>query len=321
MREQEHGWEPYGSAMVVQASGGIDASGKVVEWRYEVWSNPHSTRPGSAGNLIAGRLVPDPFEPSEPANIPQPAGGGDRNAVPLYRFANSYVVKHWIPEMPIRVSAHRSLGAYMNVFALESFLDELAAVAEADPVEFRLRHLDDQRAIDVIEKAADEFGWSASGPGEGRGKGFGFARYKNLAAYCAVAMEVEVTPETGIIRPVRAVAACDSGQAVNPDGIRNQTEGGIIQSISWTLYEAVRFNSREITSRDWGSYPILRFDNVPESVEVFVIDRPGEPFLGTGESAQGPAAAALANAFADATGVRLRELPFTPKKVSSALSG
>jgi len=320
MREHEHGWEPYGSAMIVEVSGAVDGDGNVVDWRYEVWSNPHSTRPGPAGNLIAGRLLANPFEPGEPANIPQPAGGGDRNAVPLYKFPNSHVVKHWISEMPIRVSAHRSLGAYMNVFALESFLDELAAAAEIDPVGFRLRHLDDQRAKDVVSKAAEEFGWSdAEDLPANHGRGFAFAQYKNLAAYCAVAMEVEVTGATGLIRPVRVTAACDSGQAVNPDGIRNQTEGGILQSISWTLYEAVHFSNTHITSRDWGSYPILRFDNVPDSVDVFVIDRPGQPFLGTGEAAQGPAAAALANAFADATGRRIRDLPFSRDKVIDLL--
>jgi len=319
MREHEHGWEPYGSAMVTRASAGLGADGNIVDWRYEVWSNPHSTRPGPAGNLIAGQLVEAEFQPGDPANIPQPAGGGDRNAVPLYVFPNSHVVKHWIPRMPIRVSAHRSLGAYMNVFSLESFIDELALAAGADPVEFRLRYLEDERARAVVGEAAGAFGWvDRPEPTPGRGRGFAFAQYKNLAAYCAIAMEVAVDGERGLIRPLRVVAACDSGLAVNPDGIRNQIEGGILQSLSWTLTEEVRFSRSMILSRDWGTYPILRFDSAPESVEVHVIDRPGEPFLGTGEAAQGPAAAAVANAFADATGVRLRDLPLTPEKVRAA---
>jgi CO/xanthine dehydrogenase Mo-binding subunit len=220
--------------------------------------------------------------------------------------------------MPLRVSALRALGAYANVFSIESFVDELAVAADTDPVDFRLRHLDDPRARDVVTKAAEEFGWGQALPA-GRGQGFGYAQYKNSAAYCAVAMEAEVEPETGRVRVVRAVAAIDSGEVVNPDGIRNQTEGGIIQSISWTLYEQVTFDDTRVTSLDWSSYPILRFASVPDSVEVHIIDRPGEKFLGTGEAAQGPAAGALANAIRNATSKRLYSLPFTRERVREAI--
>jgi CO/xanthine dehydrogenase Mo-binding subunit len=182
-----------------------------------------------------------------------------------------------------------------------------------------LRHLDDPRARDAIRVAAERFGWSSYQRQRGRGRGLGFARYKNLAAYCAVACEVEAERESGRVRLLRAVAAIDSGEAVNPDGMRNQVEGGIIQSLSWTLYESVGFDRTRITSQDWASYPMLRFANLPDSVEVHVIDRPGQPFLGTGEAAQGPAAAALANGLADATGVRMREIPFTPQRIKQAL--
>ena len=217
--------------------------------------------------------------------------------MPLYKLPNARVIQHFLPDMPLRVSALRALGAYMNVFSIESFMDELAAAAGADPVEFRLRHLDDPRARDVVTAAAERFGWPASGKApRGRGHGFAFARYKNLAAYCAVAVEVEVSRETGRVRLVRAVGAVDCGEIVNPDGIRNQIEGGILQSASWTLYEEVSFDDTRITSLDWASYPILRFDAVPETVEVHLIDRPDQPFLGTGEAAQGPTAAAIANA-------------------------
>ena len=198
-------------------------------------------------------------------------------------------------------------------------MDELARAAAADPVEFRLRHLEDPRAREVVLAAAGRFGWSDYRPQRGRGRGFAFARYKNLAAYTAIACEVEVERESGRVRMARAVAAVDSGEAVNPDGIRNQIEGGIVQSLSWTLYESVSFDHTRITSTDWSSYPILRFDGVPDRIDVNVISRPGQPFLGTGEAAQGPAAAALANAVADATGVRIRELPFTPERVKAAL--
>jgi len=222
--------------------------------------------------------------------------------------------------MPVRVSALRGLGAYMNVFSLESFMDELALAAGADPVEFRLRHLQDPRARDVVQLVAEKFGWTAAVDlPKGRGRGLAFAKYKNLAAYTAVAVELEVQRETGQLRLLRFVAADDSGEIVNPDGIRNQIEGGIVQSASWTLQEAVSFDDTRITSRDWSTYPILRFNDLPERIEVHLIDRPREPFLGTGESAQGPTAAAIANALANATGVRLRELPFTRRRIKAAI--
>jgi CO/xanthine dehydrogenase Mo-binding subunit len=319
MREDEHGWEPYGPAMLSKARGHVSAEGKVEDFQYEVWSNTHSTRPGPAGYLAPAWHLEKPFTPPPPRAIPQPTGGGDRNAIPLYKFANSRVVHHFVTEMPLRVSALRALGAYMNIFSIESFMDELAAAAHADPVEFRLRHLEDPRAQAVVRTAAERFGWPAWKKQPGRGRGFAFARYKNLAAYTAIACEVDVDRDSGRVRVGRVVAANDSGDIVNPDGIVNQIEGGIVQSLSWTLHEAVSFDRTRITSRDWGGYPILRFPDLPESVEVHLINRPGQPFLGTGEAAQGPTAAALANAIADATGTRMRELPFTAARVRQAL--
>ena len=319
MREDEHAWEPYGAAMLTKARATLDASGNVAGWEYSVSSNTHSTRPGRAGDLIAGGHVEKPFAPTPPKPLPQPEGGGDRNAIPLYQFPGTRVTNRFIPEMPLRVSALRGLGAYMNVFSIESFMDELAAAAKADPVEFRLRYLQDQRAKDVIQLAADRFGWAAYKKVNGRGRGFAFARYKNLAAYFAIAMEVELERETGDLRVLRVVAAVDSGEAVNPDGIRNQIEGGILQSISWTTFEAAMWNDTRITSRDWSGYPILRFSHAPQRLEVQVIDRPGEPFLGTGEASQGPTAGALANALAHAGGVRVRELPLNAKRLKQAL--
>jgi CO/xanthine dehydrogenase Mo-binding subunit len=318
MREDEHAWEPYGSAMVTGAKARLEG-GAIADWQYEVWSSTHSMRPGPAGNLAPARFLERPFSPATPRQIPQPAGGGDRNAIPLYKFRNTRVVDHFLPAMPLRVSALRALGGYMNVFSIESFMDELASAAGADPVEFRLRHLEDARAAEAIRTAAERFGWAGYRKQPGRGRGFAFARYKNLAAYAAIACEVEVERESGRVRMLRAVAATDSGEAVNPDGIRNQIEGGIIQSLSWTLHEAVSFDATRVTSQDWAGYPILRFPELPDSVEVHVINRAGQPFLGTGEAAQGPAAAALANAIADATGVRIREIPFTAARVRDAI--
>jgi CO/xanthine dehydrogenase Mo-binding subunit len=320
MREQEHAWEPFGPAMVTTLKASLDDSGAITDWNFEVWSNTHSMRPGGAGSMLAAQHMAKPFAVPEPRPIPLPEGGGDRNAIPIYNFPNAKVVHHFIPAMPVRVSAMRALGAYHNVFSIESFMDELASLASADAVEFRLRHLDDPRGREVIEKAAQAFGWhkGQQAPPH-RGFGFAFARYKNLAAYCAVASEVEVNRQTGRPRLVRAVAAVDSGQVVNPDGLINQIEGAILQSMSWTLYESVTFDDTRITSIDWQTYPILRFNSVPDSVEVHLINRPGLPFLGSGETGQGPAAASIANAIANATGKRLRDLPLTRKKIRDAI--
>ena len=320
MREQEHGWEPYGPAMVTKLKASLDDSGAIADWHFEVWSNTHSMRPGGAGSLLAAQHMAQPFAVPAAKPIPLPEGGGDRNAIPIYTFPNAKVVHHFIPDMPIRISAMRALGAYHNVFSIESFMDELASAAGADPVEFRLRHLDDPRGRDVIERAAQGFGWQKGqkAPPD-RGYGFAFARYKNLAAYCAIASEVEVNRDTGRPRLVRAVAAVDGGQVVNPDGLINQIEGAILQSMSWTLYEAVSFDDGRITSIDWQTYPILRFNAVPDSVTVHIIDRPGKPFLGSGETGQGPAAASIANAIADACGKRVRDLPLTRRKIKAAI--
>jgi CO/xanthine dehydrogenase Mo-binding subunit len=319
-REQEHAWEPFGPAMVTKLKASIGDDGKIADWNFEVWSNTHSMRPGGAGCLLAAQHMAQPFAVPAARPLPLPEGGGDRNAIPIYTFPNAHVVHHFLPDMPIRISAMRALGAYHNVFSIESFMDELADLAGADPVEFRLKHLDDPRGRDVIAKAAEGFGWKKGQKApQDRGFGFAFARYKNLAAYCAIASEVEVNRETGRARLVRAVAAVDSGQVVNPDGLTNQIEGAIMQSTSWTLYERVTFDESRITSVDWQTYPILRFDAVPEKIEVHIINQPGKPFLGSGETGQGPAAASLANAIANATGKRLRNLPLTRKRIKDAI--
>jgi nicotinate dehydrogenase subunit B len=320
MREQEHTSEPYGPAMVAEVAGALDAEGRIVDWDYGVWSNTHNRRPNVGGLLLQNAALPTALPVPPPAPIPMPEGGGDRNSNPIYALPNGRVVSHFVPDMPLRVSAMRALGAYLNVFAIESFMDELAIAAGADPVAFRLRHLTDERARAVVQAAADRFGWGKPAPREaGVGRGFAFARYKNLAAYCAVALSVSVEHEIGQIRLGRVVAAVDTGQPINPDGIRNQIEGAMVQAASWTLYEEVRFDRRHITSTDWSGYPILRFPAAPESVEVHVLPRPGQPFLGTGEAGQGPMAAAIANALRDATGVRLRDLPLSSARVKAAI--
>ncbi len=321
MRDDEFAWEPYGSAMAINVRAGLNAKGDIVDWSHELWSHTHSTRPGGkAGvNLLASWYLAEPMIAAPPDNIAQPSGGSDRNAVPLYDFPTQRVVNHLVTEMPLRVSALRSLGAYANVFAIESFMDELAVAAHADPVEFRLRHLKDPRARAVIEAAADKAGWQADHKGGGgRGRGIAFAKYKNLAVYVAVVADVVVDPKTGNVRVAKVVAAADAGMIINPDGLTLQIEGGVIQSASWTLKEEVKFDRQRVTSRSWAEYPILTFAEVPE-VEVVLIDRPNERSLGAGEGSQAPTAAAIANALYNATGKRLRDLPLTPQRVKAAL--
>jgi CO/xanthine dehydrogenase Mo-binding subunit len=321
MRDDEFAWEPFGPAMSMQAKAALGADGRIVEWNYELWSNTHSTRPESTqgANMLAAWYLAEPQKMGVPTSPPQPAGGGDRNAVPTYDFPNQKVVHHFIQDMPIRVSALRTLGAYANVFASESFMDELALAAGADPVAFRLAHMKDPRARAVIEKAAQMAGWQADAKGDGtRGRGIGFAKYKTLACYVAVVAEVVVDRASGEVRVTQAWAATDAGLIINPDGLENQIEGGVIQSTSWTLHEEVKFDKGGILSRDWSNYPILAMPDVPK-VEVALINRPDERALGAGEGSQGPTVAAIANAFAHATGKRIRDLPFHPERVKAAL--
>ncbi len=322
MREQEQGWEPMGPGMVTDVEASLDANHRIVAWNYEVWSNPHNNRPVGAGGVVAGQEVVPPFAIPEGKPIPMPEGDGSRNSNPLYALPNMHVLYHFAKDMPLRVSALRSLGAHLNVFSIESMFDELARKAAIDPLALRLAHMEDVRARDVMQAAADRFGWMHRRAGDGyRGCGMGFARYKNIGAYCAVVLEIEVDHDSGRIWVRRAVAAVDSGQTVSPDGVRNQIEGALLQSLSWTTREEALFDADHRRSFDWSAYPIHRFKEVPDSVEVHIVERPGSPFLGTAEAAQGPTAAALANALADATGCRLRDMPLSPERVRRALSG
>ena len=320
MREDEFAWEPYGSPMVVRMSAALDAQGSIASWAHDVWSHGHSSRPGNkAGvNLLANGHLEKPAPMAPPGgNPPLPGGGSHRNAIPLYEFPNQRVTNHLVRETPLRVSSLRSLGGHVNVFAAESFMDELAIAGNADPVEFRLRHLKDPRARAVIEAVAEKAGWRPREQGDGaRGRGVAFARYKNLGCYVAVIVEVEVENE---VRVKRAWAAVDAGQTINPDGIRNQVEGGVIQSVSWTLKERIQFDRSRVTTLTWDDYPILTFAESPE-VEVTVIDRPELPPLGAGEGAQGPTGAAIGNAIYNALGARLRDMPFTRERIVAALA-
>ncbi len=320
MREQEHTAEPYSPAMVTEVSASLDSEGNIVDWDFGVWTNTHNRRPVKGGLMLQNAALPEKLPVPPPNPAPMPEGDGQRNSNPIYAFPNAHVVYHFLADMPLRISAMRSLGAYHNVFTIESFMDELAEAAGVDPVAFRLRHLKDERASDAIRLAAEKFGWADWKPKHpGHGRGFAVARYKNIAAYCAVALELTVEHETGRVQLDRVVSTVDGGTPVNPDGMINQIEGAIIQSASWTMYEQVNFDTRHITSADWSGYPIIRFPAVPASVEVHIIPRPGEPFLGVGEAGQGPAAAALANAIRNATGARLRDMPLSAERIKAAI--
>ena len=310
-RADEMTWEPYGSAMHIDVSAAVDSAGDVHFWDYSLWSCPHSSRPRgpeTAGSMIYALHKADPLELPAAQSIPQPNGGADRNALPLYGFPNIQVHKNLVTDVPIRVSALRGLGAYANVYAIESFMDELALRAARDPFEYRLRHLQDERAIALLEQLRDSCDWENRPPaGSGEGWGLGFARFKNRSSWVGVVMRVSVDA-SGAISLRKATAVCDAGLIVNPDGTRAQVEGSIIQSASWTLHEQVHFSNSQKLSTNWASYPILRFDEVPE-VEVELMQRDDMPALGVGESAQGPTAAAIANALFHATGARVRRLP------------
>lgn len=322
-RRDENLWEPFGPAMVMKLQASLDAAGEVLHWNHETWSYSHTARPrvepGISSLVPAWRLA-KPLAPPTPRPSRGFHGGIHRNADPLYAFPRRRIVKHFVPDSPLRHSALRSLGAFSNIFASECFVDEVATAAQADPVEFRLRYLTDPRARDVVAAAAKLGGWRAGPRPTGRGQGIAFSRYKNTMIYSAVVVHVSVDRETGTVRVKRAFGAADAGQIINPDGLRNQLEGGIVQSASWTLKEAVHYGPDGLMGEDWQSYPVFTFLDAPE-VEITLIDRPGEPPLGAGEATVGPAAAAIANAIYDATGVRLRQLPFTPDRVVEALRG
>ena len=322
-RRDENLWEPFGPAMVMKLQASLDAAGEVLHWSHETWSYSHTARPRvepGISSLIAAWHLAKPLAPPTPRPSRGFHGGIHRNADPLYAFPRRRIVKHFVPDSPLRHSALRSLGAFSNIFASECFVDEVAAAARADPVEFRLRYLTDPRARDVVVAAAKLGGWRTGPRPTGRGQGIAFSRYKNTLIYSAVVVHVSIDRGTGAVRVKRAFGAADAGQIINPDGLRNQLEGGIVQSASWTLKEAVTCGPDGLDGENWQSYPVFTFLDAPE-VEITLIDRPGEPPLGAGEATVGPAAAAIANAIYDAIGVRLRQLPFTPERVLEALRG
>ena len=314
-RQDETGWDPKGPQQLLEVQAGLDAGGRIVGWDTQMWL-PNQA-PGARALLAA-----------DAAGLPQEHGAGagaiTQNGDPPYRADSVRVLVHWTKEAPLQLSNLRAPGKIANVFAVESFTDELAAAAGVDPIAFRLDRLTDPRAIAVITRTAEAFGWQprpspnpARGGGLLSGRGMAYMRYKQAENYVALAMDVVVDPATGRIHVRRAVCAHDCGVIVNTDALKNQVEGCIVQTLSRALHEEVTFDRSRVTSVDWASYPILRFPEVPQ-IEVILIDRPDQPLLGAGEAATAPVAAALANAVFDATGVRLRSVPFTAARVKAA---
>jgi nicotinate dehydrogenase subunit B len=318
MRADEHAWDPKGPPQLLDLRAGLDAQGRISAWETEMWL-PVAV-PGTRPLLAA-----------DGAGLAQPrgqnAGQISQNADPPYAASNVRVVTHWLKETPLRISNLRAPGKIANIFAVESFTDEIAAAIAADPLEFRLKGLSDPRAIDVLKRATDMFGWQprpSPNPNAAQGnlllgRGLAYMRYKQAENYVAMAMEVTVDRGTGQVRVRRVTCAHDCGLIINPDGLRNQVEGSILQTLSRALHEEVKFDRSRVTSTDWSSYPLLRFPEAP-AVEVALLDRPNLPPLGAGEASTAPVAAALSNAIFDATGVRLRSVPFIAERVKAALT-
>ena len=319
-REQEHLWEPKGTAQVMDVAGGLTAGGAPAAYDFET-RYPSNGAPTLA-LLLTGAVAPQP----------QVFEMGDRTAVPPYDYPDARVTVHDMPPVA-RASWIRGVSALPNSFAHESFIDELATAAGVDPVEYRLRHLADARAAELVRAVADRAGWQPHTvprtlPPDGdwlRGRGFAYAVYVHgkfpgtAAAWSAWVAEVAVHRTSGEVAVERIVVGQDSGLMVNPAGVEHQIHGNVVQSTSRVLHEAVPFEAGLPAARDWGSYPILTFSQLP-AIEVVTMDRPEEPPLGVGESASVPSAAAIANAIFDATGLRFREPPFTAETVRAALN-
>ncbi|HEY9151290.1 MAG TPA: molybdopterin cofactor-binding domain-containing protein [Anaerolineales bacterium] len=319
-RQDEFIWEPKSPAMVMEVYGGLDSKGNVVAWDYHVWSPSHVARARLAGQLVTGQLLS-----GQPAPQSRFSFGAERNAPTNYAFPVQRVTVHYLRDSLLRASSFRSLGGAENTFANESFIDELAAAAGVDALEYRLRYLAEPREREVLETAAKKVNWK-SHPAPRKdssplveGRGVAFARYENDQALVACIAEVQVDRESGVVRVKRIVVAHDCGLIINPDGVKNQIEGNVIQSLSRALKEEYKFNETRVTSIDWETYPILTFSEVPD-VEIVLINRPDQPAVGAGEPATVTTAAAVANAIFDATGARIRQLPFTPERIKAALS-
>ncbi|HLI65777.1 MAG TPA: molybdopterin cofactor-binding domain-containing protein [Caulobacteraceae bacterium] len=314
-REDEFGHEPLGTAMRIDLAAELDASGRLVDYTADIWSGSHT---GGRGRCLAetalGLEAPPPMTPPT-----GPGGmrfsGGVLNAIPSYEIPDRRFTEHALTA-PVRTSSLRGLGGPVNTYAGECFIDELADLAGQDPLAFRLGMMSDPRAIAVLTKLAAMAGWERRGAaGSGKGLGLAYCRYRGRGAYVAAAAAVSVDAE---VRLDHLWCVTDCGQVINPDGAKNQLEGGMVMAASWALKEQVKLGGRGIVSTTWGDYPILRFDEVPP-VDVELIMQQHEPSTGSGEVSSGPALAAIGNAVAHALGARIRELPYTHERVAAAL--
>jgi CO/xanthine dehydrogenase Mo-binding subunit len=319
-RQDELGWDPKGPPQLLDLAGAVDAEGRILDWRTQMWV-PETTK----GLPSIPLLAPDAAGLGQAQGLA--AGLITQNGDPPYAAGHVSVRVHWLKDAPLRPAPIRAPGKVANGFAIESFFDELAAAAGQDPVEMRLKNLSDPRSIEVVRRAAALMQWQARpspSPDRdaaiARGRGMAFVHYKHQETYVAIGMEVVVERGSGQIRVERVCCAHDCGLMINPDGVRAQVEGNILQTLSRALYEEVKFDRSRVTSIDWSSYPIMKFSQVPK-LEIELIQRINEKPVGAGEAACSPVGAALANAVFDATGIRLRIVPFTPERLKAPLAG
>jgi nicotinate dehydrogenase subunit B len=318
-RQDEHGWDPKGPPQPVDLRAAVDAQGNIVAWEAETWIPAWSNAKGTI-----------PLVALDSAGITQRQGRWpgslDENLDPPYTSPNATVVIHRLKDSPLRPGHVRAPGKVANCWAVESLIDDIASAVDEDPVQYRLKRLTDPRAIAVVKRTAEMLDWQprpqpiakTGVKGKLAGRGFSYVRYRGNEVYLAMAMQVTVDSATGKVAVERVVCAHDCGLVVNPDALKNQIEGSIVQSLSKMLLEEVKFDRSRVTSVDWASYPVIRFPDVP-AIEIALIDRPDQPLMGAGEASLAPVGGALANAVFDATGVRLTTVPFTPARLKAAL--
>jgi CO/xanthine dehydrogenase Mo-binding subunit len=328
MRADEIAWENYGTPMVMNLRAGLDGSGKIVGWDYHGWTANRGGRPGPPGSIPAGVLAgfPEPAPPASPPPSP-PLGDDGLNSTPWYAFPAQRVISYGVYSPWLFTGPLRSPSRLQNTFATESFMDELAAAAGADPVAFRLAHTSDARLAAVIERAAGAAGWQARpspAPAQAgtvrTGRGIAAVRYEGNSAWVAAVITLTVDTRSGAIAVTQVAVAHDCGVIVNPDGLRNQVEGNIVQGLSRSLKEEVKFDRSGVLDVDWASYPIITFEELPDDVRIELIDHPDLPALGAGESTISVIGGAIGNAVFDAVGKRIRTLPFTADRVKAALA-
>jgi CO/xanthine dehydrogenase Mo-binding subunit len=324
MRQDEHGWDPKAPPYVADLQGALDATGNVVAWNFATWLpfriGGAVDVPLLAQDLVQGDVAIQTADNMNPGTM-------ESDAKPPYTFPNVLSTVHKVATTPFRPSWLRSPGRMQNTYANECFMDELAAAAGADPVAFRLKHLKDARGAECIDACVKAAGWQTrpspnkeAGSGDVvTGRGFSYVYYDNARTYVCAVCDVEVNRKSGHVRATRFVVAHDCGLVINPDGVKAQIEGGIIQTLSRTLIEEVKWDASRVTSVDWESYPILAFDAVPK-IEISLLDRPDKPAWGAGEPICAVVPSALSNAIFDATGARMRTAPYTPARVQAALA-